>query len=202
MNERFSVAVQSQGKRDYQQDSIFLSEDWKVFAVFDGMGGMAHGGIASEIGRFNMDVECRLGHRSPKSMKNALDLANTMVLDRVGKGSGSTAVVCCVMEDKATFIWSGDSRAYLNGVQVTFDHEVGGRLYSGLGVSTTLNADYSNHLIKKGDRITLCSDGAYRDHGDSWIKSLKSDKESCDAVKRFVLKTQHSDNCSVIHVVY
>ena len=202
MEERFALSVQSQGKRDYQQDAIFQSDDWKVFAVFDGMGGMAHGGIASEIGRFNLDVECRLGHRSPKSMKKALDLANAMVLDRVGKGSGSTAVVCCVMDEMVTFIWSGDSRAYLNGVQVTFDHEAGGRLYAGLGVSTTLHTDYSNHPIKKGDRITLCSDGAYRDHGDGWIKGLKSDRASCDSVKKFVLKSDHSDNCSVIHVVY
>jgi len=202
MDERFAVSVQSQGKRDYQQDAIFSSEDWKVFAVFDGMGGMAHGGVASEIGRFNIDIECRLGHRSPKTMKKALDLANTMILDRVGKGSGSTAVVCCVMSDMVTFIWSGDSRAYLNGVQVTSDHEAGDRLYAGLGVSTSLHSEYSNHHIKKGDRITLCSDGAYRDHGDDWIKSLKSDKASCDAVKKFVPNTPHSDNCSVIHVVY
>lgn len=136
-------------KREHNEDSFLENEELGLFAVADGMGGHAGGGIASrlavEVLERNIVARKAAGdgpfesneplERSPLAevLRNAVEEANTSIFrhalrDPALAGMGTTLTALLLHREHAFFGHVGDSRAYLirDGVidQITEDHSM------------------------------------------------------------------------------
>jgi len=133
--------------RTNNEDFFGYDEQLGLFAVCDGMGGMASGEVASSNAvqalisgfashSFDAPVSARLLH--------AINLANQVVWENgqipENKGMGTTAVVAALDGNKLIIGNVGDSRAYI--------------LQDGQCVQLTVDHSYINELIRNGT-ITL-----------------------------------------------
>ena len=109
-------------KRSRNEDSIFLSDQLGLYLVADGMGGHAHGEVASALA---LDTISQSLVTSPRSLIDAVNKANDRVFQasremieaqsKVGTpktGMGTTVVVLYIEGDVARIAHVGDSRAY------------------------------------------------------------------------------------------
>ena len=153
MTERPRLAHHSiQGRRPYQEDSVFageLADGRLLVAVADGMGGHAAGDVASglAVDTLAAHVVTHLltphlanngdGAVAPLAdwLKSAVQAANQVVFERrmsAQNNMGTTLVAAVVADDQAYVANIGDSRAYLiNGTEirrVTTDHSLVERL--------------------------------------------------------------------------
>lgn len=119
--------------REENQDNLLISDDNRLWAVADGMGGHSHGEIASQM------VVDALNALEPTASLSACFQSVDTALDRVNAdlrraalgvggnvGSGSTVVALAIRGNAWGVAWAGDSRAYLyrasSLVQLTRDH--------------------------------------------------------------------------------
>jgi serine/threonine protein phosphatase PrpC len=121
-------------RRSNNEDSFGYDISTQIFAVCDGMGGMAAGEVASRTAVSEL-VQCfsRLPSAMPAEQRlfQAIVYANTQVfklareLDDL-RGMGTTMVSACVDGQKILIGNVGDSRAYLlrgrRCAQITLDH--------------------------------------------------------------------------------
>ena len=121
------------------------------------------------------------------------------------RGMATTVVIAYVLGDILNIVNVGDSRAYVlrDGIltQITEDHTyVNTLLKAGLispaeaenhenknmitravGADHTIEADYFNVPIQKGDIILICTDGLYGEVEDSeLIRTLEEDRTMTD----------------------
>lgn len=193
--------------RAMNQDAIGMFPDTQIWLVADGMGGHAHGEVASQaIIDAAADIEWgRLADRI-RSFESALQRVNRHLMSRArelgGQVMGSTVVACLVDENCAELIWAGDSRAYLlrDGVlgQQTEDHSyVTELIHAGLlteeqaenhpranvitravGGDSDLNLERKSVELKHGDRLLLCSDGISKELTAADIEAILDDAET------------------------
>ena len=182
------------GGRDSQQDAIGISNPPKAFVVADGMGGMEGGEVAS---KWVIDAVCEA--KTHEDIPKLLAAVNARI-KQMFKG-GSTVVAAFIEKGICHIYSAGDSRAYYNGKQVTKDHNLPGRqnvLLNAVGVHQELTIDHVAIKVNAGDKMVLCSDGAYSHlEDDSKVRGLKRHEN----VGPFV-QAQKSDNCSVILVTF
>ena len=109
-----------------------------VFGIFDGMGGEAHGELASELSAVTLENFFeRLTQAEPERfgelMNEFCQSANDAVLDMLKEHGesrgGSTFAAVCVRDGAAYTFYLGDSRVYLRGADrgftmLTRDHTV------------------------------------------------------------------------------
>jgi serine/threonine protein phosphatase PrpC len=121
-------------KRTNNEDSFGYDSDTQIFAVCDGMGGMAAGEIASntavaELLRFFNQQSAEV--QGEQRLYQSILYANRQVCQRARdsdelRGMGTTLVSACVDGRRLIIGNVGDSRAYFlrNGscVQITLDH--------------------------------------------------------------------------------
>lgn len=127
--------------RSTNQDEIILCPDIGVFAVSDGMGGLAEGAKASGYVRDSVPVMMRFALKetqTPDSAGSSFSEALRMVSDRLFEtantesyyGFGATFCGVWLYKDKALFANLGDSRGYIlkkykkTLMQVTEDHNI------------------------------------------------------------------------------
>ncbi len=160
-----------------------------LFVVADGMGGHQAGDYASkytvevlkrELGRTDEeDVE--------KAIVSAIKKANCEIIKKASedphlKGMGTTIVIATIVRQMMYFANVGDSRLYLinQGItQLTKDHSLveemvrlGGIkpeeakhhpdkniITRAIGAKDTVEVDFYEHRLKKGDIILMCTDG-------------------------------------------
>ena len=160
-----------------------------LFVVADGMGGHQAGDYASkytvevlkrELGQSREeDVE--------KALVSAIKKANQEIIKKASqdshlKGMGTTIVVATIVRQMMYFANVGDSRLYLinQGItQLTKDHSLveemvrlGGIkpeeakhhpdkniITRAIGAKDTVDVDFYEHRLKKGDIILMCTDG-------------------------------------------
>lgn len=104
--------------RKINEDTPFVSHDLGIWAVADGMGGYAHGDVASQtvIGELNNlgrpasleDQRARILHRVWRAHGRIATHAKDAGIANVG----STVVALGVFGDHYSCVWSGDSRCY------------------------------------------------------------------------------------------
>ncbi len=128
-------------RRGTNQDEIIISPDIGVFAVSDGMGGLAEGAKASGYVRDSIPVMMRFAQKeaqSPETAGSAFSEALRMISDRLFEtantqshiGFGATFCGVWLYHDKAVFANLGDSRGYIlpkykkNLRQMTEDHNI------------------------------------------------------------------------------
>ena len=106
-----------------------------IGAVFDGLGGMSKGNLASNIAASTVASELAKAKLKEfndlkQTLKNSLQIANKKIIAKgqeVGATICSTAVVVATYEEQVYTIHSGDSRAYMiescgNVKRLTVDH--------------------------------------------------------------------------------
>ena len=174
--------------RDENQDCVWsasLSDGACAAVLCDGMGGEAHGGLASRIA---VDVISKriLGTFSEMMNRNsvrnllitAVSAANSSVVDAArnepeGAVMGTTCVAAIVSGGRAYIVNVGDSRGYHLFTsedseciqQVTKDHSHvrdlpdRNKITRAIGAEEMVTPDYFELDLADGDMLLLCSDG-------------------------------------------
>lgn len=158
-----------------------------VFAVADGMGGLADGRAAAELAVRQMAHGWK-SQATADDIRQFIHHINRQVLDlatAAGQRVGTTLVAALVAEGRATIVSVGDSRVYRlrRGALelLTRDHNLRGELLDA-GISPTaeevrgplraltsflgqpgeeLQVDVRSIAMVPGDRLLLCSDGVH-----------------------------------------
>lgn len=174
--------------RTLNEDALLNRPEIGLWAVADGMGGHAHGDIASKVvvdGLAGVH-EFASADSFQNAARNRLNAANDNLVGRAAQAGGvmgATVVNLMVHQDRFSCLWAGDSRAYLyrSGVlrRLTRDHTVvqdmvdAGVLSSreakshpkahvitrAVGAHRALELDVISGSLQAGDRFLLCSDG-------------------------------------------
>ncbi|MGB3313733.1 MAG: protein phosphatase 2C domain-containing protein [Albidovulum sp.] len=175
--------------RDRNEDAILTDPTGRLWAVADGMGGLGHGDVASDI--VIDSLETIDDEDAPaQALRARLTDANQIMRARAsepGMGEmGATVVAAIVAGAQVQIAWIGDSRAYLlRGGRlrlITRDHTLvqdlvdRGELSAeaaenhpeshiitrAVGGDDLLELEQLTLPVTEGDRLLLCSDGLPR----------------------------------------
>lgn len=160
-----------------------------LYLVADGMGGHKAGGFASRyaVETIVEEVSCSKDEDAFSVLYHAIIEANYKIRRRAAEdtsmtGMGTTLVAATVAGDVLRVANVGDSRLYLinEGIQqITIDHSyveemvrMGGLdreqarnhknkniITRAIGAQSSVNPDFFEVNLKKGDRIFMCTDG-------------------------------------------
>ena len=183
-----------------------------LFLVADGMGGHKAGDLASEytVAKVQEAVSKSMQTIPYQILKGAFQYANQKLLEKAGEsdsytGMGTTLVAATVKNDAVYVVNVGDSRLYKIGdkiEQITEDqslveemvrmgeiskeqarnHPDKNIITKAMGVSDTVEPDYFDTDLQKGECLLMCSDGLTNMVSDRQIKEiveLRTDLESC-----------------------
>ena len=183
-----------------------------LFLVADGMGGHKAGDLASEytVAKVLEAVSKSMQTIPYQILKGAFQYANQKLLEKAGEsdsytGMGTTLVAATVKNDAVYVVNVGDSRLYKIGdkiEQITEDHSLVEEMVrmgeiskeqarnhpdkniitKAMGVSDTVEPDYFDTDLQKGECLLMCSDGLTNMVSDRQIKEiveLRTDLESC-----------------------
>ena len=173
-----------------------------LFLVADGMGGHRAGDLASEytVSKVREAAEKSMRKIPLQILKGAFEYANQKLLEKAGEspaytGMGTTLVAAVIDGDTAYVVNVGDSRLYKIGEgieQITQDHSLVEEMVRmgeiseeearnhpekniitrAIGVSETVEPDYFDTKLLKGEFLLLCSDGLSNMVEDSQIKDI------------------------------
>ncbi len=160
-----------------------------LFVVADGMGGHQAGDYASKytVEVLTKELAQTKEEDVEKAIVSAIKKANKEIIKKASedphlKGMGTTIVVATIFRQMMYFANVGDSRLYLinQGItQLTKDHSLveemvrlGGIkpeeakhhpdkniITRAIGAKDTVDVDFYEHRLKKGDIILMCTDG-------------------------------------------
>ncbi len=183
-----------------------------LFLVADGMGGHKAGDLASEytVAKVQEAVSKSMQTIPYQILKGAFQYANQKLLEKAGEsdsytGMGTTLVAATVKNNAVYVVNVGDSRLYKIGdkiEQITEDHSLVEEMVrmgeiskeqarnhpdkniitKAIGVSDTVEPDYFDTDLQKGECLLMCSDGLTNMVSDRQIKEiveLRTDLESC-----------------------
>ncbi len=175
--------------RSANEDAILTDPTGALWVVADGLGGLGHGEVASDI---VIDAFARLPHGSAgrSALQDAIASANAEIRRRSrAEGFGtiaSTVVAAAVAGDRAVLAWAGDSRAYVRRAAVldrlTRDHSLVQDLVDSgalapaeaehhpdanivtraVGAAERIEPEFREVPLRDGDCLLLCSDGLTR----------------------------------------
>ena len=173
-----------------------------LFLVAGGMGGHRAGDLASEytVSRVCEAVTKSMQKIPFQILKGAFQYANQKLIEKAGEspayaGMGTTLVAVTVQDDTAYVANVGDSRLYKIGgtiEQITEDHSLVEEMVRmgeiskeearnhpekniitrAIGVSETVEPDYFDTKLEKGECLLLCSDGLSNMLEDAQIKEI------------------------------
>ena len=160
-----------------------------LFVVADGMGGHNAGDFASRYGVSVLveSVKRDTNFNPVRIIRHGIEAANSQIFEQAKRdismeGMGTTMVVATVVGNYAYVANVGDSRLYLINqgiVQLTKDHSLveemvrlGGIkpeeakhhpdkniITRAIGAKDSVEVDFYEHRLKKGDIILMCTDG-------------------------------------------
>ena len=203
-----------------------------LFMVADGMGGHKAGDFASRfvvdtmvrcMGLYKSDSPVTALRKAIEKTNELLFLEAQRDPDR--EGMGSTLVAATVDQDTMYVANVGDSRLYKIGdriEQITEDHSLVEEMVrmgeiseeqarnhpdkniitKAIGVSDTVEPDYFDTDLQKGECLLMCSDGLSNMVSDGQIKEIvdmRTDLESC--AKELIRAANHNggrDNIAVV----
>ncbi|SEL74338.1 MULTISPECIES: Stp1/IreP family PP2C-type Ser/Thr phosphatase [unclassified Butyrivibrio] len=203
-----------------------------VFIVADGMGGHNAGDYASKFTVNTMveEIERSFEQNPVRILENAIKKANQKLRAKAAEdeqlyGMGTTVVAATVMGRYLQVANVGDSRLYVIGDdirQITRDHSLvqemvraGGLdpeearthkekniITRAIGADDTVDVDFFNVELEKGDIVLMCSDGLTNMLEDQEIRMIVSGQRDIieKAQKLVDMANQHGgkDNIAVI----
>jgi protein phosphatase len=188
-----------------------------LFAVADGMGGYAHGGLASRLALETFDgiVHPHPAGQVDSLLKRGVEAANLAVCqeaNRLGVAHmGTTLTAASISGSRLHLAHVGDSRAYLvrnSDIRLlTEDHTVVGDLLRmhvlgpeqvrtharrsvltrAVGMSLFVQPDLLSIPLLPGDRFFLCSDGLWSSIQDAEFGQLAAEISALDVLCRTLL---------------
>jgi protein phosphatase len=188
-----------------------------LFGVADGMGGYAHGGVASTLALLTLFeiVYSSNGLSIPQKMKQAVQSANLNVYQKareLGVGRmGTTLTAGLLKENKLHIVHVGDSRAYLirgkTCTCLTKDHTRVGELVrmkvlspdklrthsqrsvlsKCLGLELFVQPDVFEVQVQDDDIIIFCSDGVWSMIDDDEFGTIASKAESAEQLNQTIV---------------
>ena len=206
--------------RTNNQDAIYLpnrhSLPWmgQLFVVADGMGGYAHGALASSLAIEKLIEALPVGDRklNLKDFRRGVEYANTSIYktaQKLGAGKmGTTLTAAYIFEDDLQLIHVGDCRAYLirkqRAICLTSDHTTVGDLVrtklikadkirthsqrsiltKAVGIGLFVKPDISQFALQQNDRLILCSDGIWSVVQDDEFARIIAESSEIDQVGR------------------
>jgi PPM family protein phosphatase len=206
--------------REDNQDSIYLPREklatghGLLFAVADGMGGYAHGGLASLLAleSFSDMLASQNGSPISKALQRGIETANLKVYQKahqLGAGRmGTTLTAAYVFGDILHLAHVGDSRAYLirdgRATCLTADHTAVGDmvrakilspdkirthaqrsvLNKAIGIGLFVQPDIAQHKLREDDRLILCSDGVWSVIEDDDFARVSAEKTSVNLISQ------------------
>ena len=202
--------------REDNQDSIHLSHGTpgSLFAVADGMGGYAHGGMASLLALESLSgtLASQNGSSISRKLQRGVEMANLKVYQKaqqLGAGRmGTTLTAAYVFGDMLHLAHVGDSRAYLirdgHATCLTSDHTVVGDmvrakilspdkirthaqrsvLNKAIGIGLFVQPDIYQNKLREDDRLVLCSDGVWSVLQDDDFAKVVAEKAPVDMISQ------------------
>jgi protein phosphatase len=100
--------------REHNEDAVFADDQGGVYLVADGMGGHAHGEVASALAVDIIPQELAQGSSLSDAVSAAHRAISTAGIDEESQksGMGTTAVCAQIRQGRLEVAWVGDSRAY------------------------------------------------------------------------------------------
>lgn len=206
----YSLLSEIGKSREINQDAVFAydSNEFGLFIVADGMGGLSEGERASKeiINSYQTWIE--QNERVVKDMdpgtvlaelRTVLSQANDRINDETKSGQtcGSTVVVLFLRKDFYAIISVGDSRIYEIEKKILYtklrqlttddvwkyEGDNTGKLTNAVGINSRLKCHAQSDTLKRNNMFLLCSDGIYRycqekDMVNSIIKYMPKKLES------------------------
>jgi protein phosphatase len=204
-----------------------------LYAVADGMGGYSHGQMASVLALEKL-FQVFYGQRTAplKTLRQGVQAANLSIYktaQRLGVGRmGTTLTGASIIGNRLYLVHVGDSRAYLvrdrRATCLTDDHTTVGELVrlkvlspdkvrthaqrsiltKSIGLALFVQPDVSEHTLREGDCIILCSDGVWSVIEDHEFADLAGASHSAHALSQSLidlsLERQTDDNASAIAI--
>ena len=199
--------------RPINEDAFLDSEEQRLWAVADGMGGHSRGDFASSavVKELRTFLPQGLLLASLQDLEGRLQAANDRCRTAFRKHRPGTTVVAMLAHGGyCFFLWAGDSRAYRlrDGelVQLTKDHTLAHNAHAltrAVGIRENLQLDLCYTPVQHGDRFLLCSDGLYNPVEFSQICSSLSQgspEEACNSLVNLALEGGGRDNITVVTV--
>jgi len=206
--------------REDNQDTIhFPNGDRPVgrgllFAIADGMGGYAHGGMASTLALESLTgaLTSQNGNSITRTLQRGVEAANIKIYQKarqldVGR-MGTTLTAAYVIGDMLYLVHVGDSRAYLvrdgRAICLTEDHTTVGDmvrsklisrdkirthaqrsvLTKSVGLDLFVQPDITQQKLREGDRLILCSDGVWSVIEDEEFAQVASKTSSVNEISQ------------------
>lgn len=206
--------------REDNQDSIRIDYDehssgsGTLFAIADGMGGYAHGGVASLLAleSFFDTLFTRNGSPIQKALQRGVETANLVVYQKAHQldagRMGTTLTAAYLFGNMLYLAHVGDSRAYLirdgRSICLTSDHTTVGDmvrsklissdkirshaqrsvLTRSIGTSLFVQPDIIQQKLREGDRLILCSDGVWSVIEDEEFAQVTNEASSVEEISR------------------
>jgi protein phosphatase len=199
-----------------------------LFTLADGVGGQERGEVASRLtveAVLAEHAKAAPGENASSMLTRAIKLANTKVYE-AGHGAIATTLVACMLRfDRATIAHVGDSRCYLirhgHPQLLTRDHTVINEqvllglfteqearkavtrnvLSRSIGVNLFVAPEVTEHTVKPGDILLLCSDGLHGPVSDQQIVHIAASgaslKEAAQNLVTIANQSDGGDNVSV-----
>ena len=212
--------------RDDNQDAVRLCNpadeltitDGHLYGIADGMGGYAHGGVASSMALETFFQTFYAANGVPPSQKLRVGVQNAnlsvfQTSQRLGAGRmGTTLTAVNIVGHKLHIAHVGDSRAYLirdgKSKCLTNDHTRVGELVrmkilspekvrthsqrsmldKCLGMELFVQPDIFQVPVKSGDIIVLCSDGVWATIQDDEFARLITDSDDPENLCRQIVE--------------
>ena len=206
--------------REDNQDAIHLPTDRQpdasgsLFAVADGMGGYAHGGVASLLAleSFSGALASQNGAPISRALQRSVETANLKVYQKAHQLSagrmGTTLTAAYVLGEMLHLAHVGDSRAYLirdrRATCLTTDHTAVGDmvrakilspdkirthaqrsvLNKAIGIGLFVQPDITQYKLREDDRLVLCSDGVWSVIEDDEFVRVAAEKAPVDLISQ------------------
>lgn len=192
-----------------------------LFMVADGVGGQDRGEVASRLtveALLAEHAKAPAGENPSALLARSIQTANSRVYEAGHGGIATTLVACALRYDRATIAHVGDSRCYLirkgRPQLLTRDHTVVNDqlrlravtqqeaqqaatrhiLSRSIGINLFVSPEVSEHNVRPGDLLLLCSDGLHGAMPDDKIAQIATSGVSLkDAAQQLITIANQSD---------